>query len=311
MGFEREGFWGTVLVGHRGQVVLLKGYGFADSARRVRNSPATRFEMNSITKTFTAAAILQLAAAGRLAVSDPLELHLGPFPPDKRQATIDNLATHTAGLVQEGASLDHSSRDAFVESMKRTPLESAPGSTFRYTNAGFSLLAAVVERASGERFEDYLRKHLFAPTGLRTVLFRNQVPADDPQFARGYSEAAGTLVATTLGPLAWGTIGAGGIWSTAGDIYRWVLSLEGSSVVPASTHHLLFVPRPPPREGYGWHRETQGGHTFIHKGGGSDSFASQILYYPDDRLVIVWASNRVGKPWRQRLNRTLPALALQ
>ena len=193
--------------------------------------------------------------------------------------------------------------------MKRTPRESAPGSEFRYTNAGFSLLAAVVERVSGEGYEEYVRRHLFEPAGLQTALFRNQVPATDPAFAHGYSEESGSLTAGAANPYVWGTIGAGGIWSTVGDMYRWVVSLEGSSVVPASQHSHLFVRRPPPREGYGWHDEIRDGRHLIHKGGGSNGYASQILFFPEEKLVVVWASNRIGKPWRQQLNQVLPQIA--
>src|SRR5918999_1546393 len=97
--FAAYGFSGTVLVVRDGQVVLAKGYGLADVDRGIRNTAGTRFEMNSMTKRFTGVAILQLAAQGRLLLSDPVARYLGGFPPAKRSATIEQLATHTAGLI--------------------------------------------------------------------------------------------------------------------------------------------------------------------------------------------------------------------
>jgi len=93
---------------------------------------------------------------------------------------------HTSGLIVEGTSLAGDSRDAFVRDVRQPPRESAPGEKYRYSNAGFSLLAAIVEAASGETYEAYLRSHVFTPAGMRTVVFRDEVPAGDPLFAHGY-----------------------------------------------------------------------------------------------------------------------------
>src|SRR5512138_3674743 len=103
--YEARGFAGTVLVVRRDEIVLLKGYGFADIPRRIRNGAATRFEMNSMTKMFTGVSILQLAAAGKLRLDDPISRQLGPFPPTKSAATVAQLAMHTAGLAVEGTRL--------------------------------------------------------------------------------------------------------------------------------------------------------------------------------------------------------------
>src|SRR5881628_2219540 len=159
--YADSGLWGTVLVVRDRHIVLLKGYGLADSARRIRNTAATRFEMNSMTKMFTGVAILQLADQGRLRVDDPVERHLPGFSAAKRAATIAQLASHTSGLIVEGSTLAGESRAAFVRDVQRTAREAPPGTVYRYTNAGYSLLAAVIEVASGESYEAYLRAHAF------------------------------------------------------------------------------------------------------------------------------------------------------
>jgi CubicO group peptidase (beta-lactamase class C family) len=309
--FAEYGFSGTVLVVRDRRVVLLKGYGLADAQRGVRNSPATRFEMNSMTKLFTGVSILQLAGAGRLGLDDPVERYLGELPPEKRGATIRHLASHTAGLIVAGTDLAVDSRDSFVRDVKRTPREAAAGTAYRYTNAGFSLLAAIIEVASGQTYEAYLRQHAFAPAGMRTATFRDQVPAGDSLFAHGY---VGTPAGRELGPpnpYVWGTRGAGGVWATVGDMYRWLVAVEDGVVLDTPQRQLLFSPPvPPSEEAFGWHVRSPGGDTRrqIDKGGGSPDFASQLIYFPDDRVVMIWTCNDLRQRWRRTLNQALPAI---
>lgn len=307
---ETQGFHGTVLVVRGRRIVLLKGYGFANQEQRVRNTAATRFEQNSITKMFTGASILQLAATGMLRLDDPVERFLGAFPEGKRGATVEQLASHTAGLVPAGTTLAGDTREHFVRDVKAAPREAAPGTQYRYTNAGFSLLAAIVERASGEQFEEYLRRNIFARARMRTALFRDEIPANDPRFAHGYIGAQ----PGPANPYGWGTRGAGGVWSTVGDVYRWVVAVEDGLVLPAAQRATLFAPhKPPAQEMYGWHVRPAIDSTplMIDKGGGSPDFQSQLLYYPSEHVVIVWAMNNLEKRWRGDLNRVLSGLARQ
>jgi CubicO group peptidase (beta-lactamase class C family) len=302
---ERDGFSGSVLVVRDRRIVLAKGYGLADPRSGHRNSPATRFEMNSITKLFTGVSILQLADVGRLRLADPVERHLGAFPTSKGKATIEQLASHVAGMIIAGTALNGSTLEAYIEDVKRTPGESAPGAQYRYTNAGYSLLAAIVARASGRPFEEYVRQNVFAPAKMQTAVFRNQVPANDTLFARAH--------VGTPNPYNWGVIGAGGIWSTVGDIYRWVAAIEDGLVVPASQRARFFAePKPPSQEAFGWHvrAATDSTPRQIDKGGGSADFQSQLLYFPTEKVVIVWATNDLRKRWRQPLNALLVKAAM-
>ncbi len=308
--FAAYGFSGSVIVVRDRRIVLLRGYGLADVEHRVPNTAATRFEMNSMTKMFTGVAVLQLAAQGRLGLGDPVERFFGPFPPDKQGATIGQLATHTSGLIVEGTELAGESRDAFVRNVKRTPRESAPGERYRYTNAGFSLLAGIIEVVTGETYENYLRRHQFAPSGMRSAIFRDEVPCNDRLFAHGYVGTPMALVPGPPNPYVWGTKGAGGVWATVGDMYLWLVSLEDRRVLPeAQWHTLVTPPRPPAQEAFGWHVDsTVDGELRIQKGGGSDDFASQLLYYPRERVIIVWASNNLRQRWRRTLNAALPGI---
>jgi CubicO group peptidase (beta-lactamase class C family) len=224
---------------------------------------------------------------------------------------VEQLATHTAGLAVAGAPLDGRSRDAFVAGMKAAPVESPPGERYRYTNAGYSLLAAIIEVASGKSFEDYLRQHIFVPAGMQSPVFRTDVRAADATFARGYVGSPSGPVPGPPNPYGWGTVGAGGVWATVGDIYRWVVAVERGEVVPNRYRALLFsAPPPPSLEAYGWHvyAATDTARARIEKGGGSDDFASQLIHFPRDGVTIVWASNNLERRWRKTLNRALPDL---
>ena len=201
--FEKEGFWGAVLVVCDNRVVLLKGYGFADHERGIRNAPSTRFEMNSITKLFTGAAVLQLAAAKKIDVKDPVEKHLGAFPEEKRSATIEQLASHTSGLVAAGTELASETREGFLAAVKRAPREAVPGTHYRYSNSGFSVLAALIERVSGLSYEEYLRRNIFPAAGMQTAIFRDAVPRDDPRFAHGYVGSPSGLQPGPPNPYVW------------------------------------------------------------------------------------------------------------
>jgi CubicO group peptidase (beta-lactamase class C family) len=314
-GYEAQGFSGTVLVAKDGRIVLHRGYGLADRERGIRNGTETLFEVASITKTFTATAILQLEAAGKLRTADLLSQHLGPFPPEKAAATIHHLATHTGGLVPDGYDLGpREDRDTFIEAVKRAPLESTPGERYRYTNAGFSTLAAIVEKKSGIPFETYVLERLAKRAGMRDVYFRGSLPPSAAaRVARGYvaaSEGSTEAKESTPPPYQWSTRGSGALITTVADVYRWHTALRTGRVLARAELDKMFHPWP--NEGYAWHvqRDAKGRH-MIHKGGGMPEYASQIVEYPEQGVVIVWASNDLRKRWRQDLNRGISAIVLE
>jgi hypothetical protein len=142
------------------------------------------------------------------------------------------------------------------------------------------------------------------------ALFRNEVPPDDPLFAHGYVGTPAGLEPGPSNPYEWGTIGAGGVWSTVGDIYRWLVAVMAHRLLPEAQRRVLLSPPPPPaQEAFGWHVETApDGRQRISKGGGSDDFASQLLYYPAERVAIVWTSNNLRQRWRSTLNLALPGI---
>lgn len=309
--YAQYGLSATVLVARDRHIVLHKGYGLADRERRIANSSDTLFEMGSITKTFTAAALLRLEMDGKLHTADLVSQHLGEFPGPKAGVTLDHLLMHKGGLQVEGSDLhiDGKDRDVFVEAMKKTVMESAPGEAYRYTNSGYSVLAAVVEKVSAQPFETFLRQTLLLPAGMTKSGFRGDFAAGDRRIARGYLGSPQRIEEGPELQYVWGNRGAGGLIATVGDVYRWSLALQGNAILSESARQKMFAPAP--TEQYGWHVETTDrGTPLIQKGGGQVNFATHILQFPADDLTIVFASNNLQQRWRRTLTTNLPKVAL-
>jgi CubicO group peptidase (beta-lactamase class C family) len=310
--YEQYGFSGAVLVSRGGAVLLERGYGYANRETGERNTADTRFDFSSIAKTFTGAAVLALESEGILSVDDRLEDHLGPFSDERKSgATIHHLATHTAGLAHRSQSaLDYSEdRDRWILSMKEAPFESDPGSSYRYSNAGASFLAALVEEVAGEPFEDFVRARLFEPLGMDSTGFWSELEFGEAGVALGYGDESKTAAPAEYANWTWGLKGSTGIVSTVGDIHRWFEAMSQGDLLSPDQYARAFDPEE--TEAFGWHTETdEKGRTFIHKGGGLNAMQTQILAYPDQEVVIVWAHNNMARNWRRALNRGLTAIAL-
>lgn len=162
-----EGAGLTALAARHGEIVYCKGIGFADRESNIGAECDTVYDIGSITKQFTAAAILKLEMAGELATSDPLSDFVDGLPEDKQDITLHRLLTNTSGLVEQiGDDYDAQSRDGILAAAARSDLLSAPGTEYHYSNVGYSVLAAVIEMVSGIGYEEYLSRYLFVPAGM-------------------------------------------------------------------------------------------------------------------------------------------------
>lgn len=151
------GFSGVVAATRDDSILLRKGYGLADRERGVTFTSGTAIDIGSLAKQFTAAAILKLEAQGRCSTTDPIIRFFDRIPEDKRAITIHQLLTHTSGVVRD-VSIDGESREVVVRQILSMPLRLEPGARFAYSNAGYKLLAAIVEVVSGERFDVFIRR---------------------------------------------------------------------------------------------------------------------------------------------------------
>lgn len=292
-GFSEEGYSGAVLVAREGEIILHKAYGLADRERGIQNTPSTLFNVASVGKTFTAAAVLKLEMRGKLKTSDLISKHLGEFPGEKSGATIHHLLTHTAGLTADGSTLDYSSRRAFVQSVKDAPVESKPGEKYRYSNAGYTLLAAIVEEVSGRPFEIYLRDEIFKPAGLTSTGYPWDKKFDKAPVAVGY--AGSKLEELKPAPRAadeFGSRGPGNLITTVGDLYRWTQAIRTNKVLSEEAKRKMFTAYAHVTEGYGWHVvKTARGTTMVRRGGGRPDFESQVQWDIDENTLFIFTVN--------------------
>jgi CubicO group peptidase (beta-lactamase class C family) len=299
--FEAEGFSGVVLVERQGTVEFLQAYGYANRRQRIRNTPDTRFEMASLTKPFTSAAILKLQEQGKLRTSDRIDRYIGPLKPPKDLATIHHLALHQAGLVVRGTSPPGDSREAFLQGVRTSPAESKPGEKYRYTNAGYGVMAAIIEIVSGTSYNDYVRNEILLPLGLREAYFRDEKV---PGLALGYQKPPDNPEPAPSGPKSAWDHGAGGMMISVPDLHMAFKGLRSGKVLSQASLEIMFHPWP--EEGYGWHvKKDADGRRLIEKSGGHAAYASHLFHYPDDQVTIIWATNSLHKRFRADLNRRL------
>jgi len=166
----------------------------------------------------------------------------------KTAARIFRLAMLMYGkeLVVEGATLggDGTDRDRFIQNIKDTPMESPPGTNYRYTNAGYSVLAAIIERVSQQPYETFVREQLLNPAGMTNTGFRGDFARTDVRVARGYLGTPERIEEGPPLPYLWGTRGAGGIVATVGDVYKWLLAVQGDRILSAQAKKKTFAPSP-------------------------------------------------------------------
>lgn len=299
---EALGFSGAVLVAVGGEVVLEEGYGTADRETGRPVTAGTVFTVGSITKQFTAAAILALADRGALSVDDPIGRFFEGVPPDKAAITVHHLLTHTAGFPGAiGDDFEPIGRDAFVERALALELPRAAGERYEYSNVGYSLLGAIVEIASGRPYEAFLRETLFLPAGMEDTGYR--LPGWGPgRVAVGYrgGERWGTVLERPWaddGP-GWHLRANGGIHATVGDLWRWHLALAGDAILSGAAREAMFTPHVPEdaegssHYGYGWAIFTTArGTRLVAHDGGNGVFAADFRRYVDEDVVVVAASN--------------------
>lgn len=298
-----EGAGGTVLVANDGELAACRGLGLADRRRGTEARCDTAYDVMSMTKQFTAAAILKLEMMGALRMRDPLERFLGPVPGDKQQITLHHLLTHSSGLVSSvGGDYERVARGEVIARALESKLRSAPGDAYRYSNAGYSLLAAVVEEASGMGYEEFLRKHLFLPAGMRHTGY--VLPAwERDRVAVEYDEQGRSRGRPYDHPWAkdgpyWNLRGNGGMLSTARDMFRWYLALRDDRILSRAAKRKLFkpyvaeTPSAVTHYAYGWviAQSEDLGRIAWHDGGNGWSFGLVTRLMDRDAMVF-WISN--------------------
>lgn len=287
----KGGFSGVVLVARDGRILLQKGYGVADAGSGAAIGKDALFDWCSVTKQWTAAAVLKLEMQKKLDVDAPLSKVLKDVPKDKAKVTLRHLMNHTSGLSTAAEGFDDgvaTDREAFVRWALALPMTSEPGSKWEYNNTAYFLLAAIIEKVSGATYERYVKDNLFKPAGLADTFFigdpdldMSRVPKDDR--GKGVQFAYGNK-------LSWGYRGAGGIVASVADMLAWDRALRGTKVLSEAAKKKYYEVG---LDGYacGWFVKNADGATEYSHSGHTGKVFTYYLRRIDPDVVVAIALN--------------------
>jgi CubicO group peptidase (beta-lactamase class C family) len=294
----------SVAVAQHGRTLLSHGYGLADLELSVPTPAGASYEIGSVTKQFTAAAILLLAERGQLAIDDEMTKFLPDYPTHGNRITIRHLLTHTSGikgyteLPDFGEwSVQKKPRESFVKVFADPPLDFEPGAALVYNNSGYFLLGLIIEKVSGSTYADFVDKNLFAPLGMRNSYYCSERTIHR-NHAHGYDTADGQLVLKAYLDHTW-PYSAGSLCSTADDLTTWLTALHGGRLLKPESYRAMTTPAvlndgTKTRYGFGLGISEVGGRRLIAHGGGINGFLSETEYYPEAELAIVVLQNTAG-----------------
>ncbi len=281
-----------------GKVVKTAAYGLANLELNVPAKPETVFEIGSITKQFTAAGILLLAQEGKLSVNDKISQHLKNIPEAWTNVTIRHLLTHTSG-IKSYTGLDgfqiwrHLTQEQFIQAIGKQPMESQPGTAWKYCNTGFNLLGYIIENVSGQNYWDFMSQRIFQPLGMHATTNR-LLSLVIPNRAAGYEQTNRVWINRDSDLTE--VFAAGAIASTVGDLAEWNASLEGDRILNAASKEQMWTPAKltdgkATKYGFGWYVDAVEGHKNIGHGGSTSGFSASLQRFPDDKLAVIILTN--------------------
>lgn len=295
------GFRGVVLVARHGHILFQKGYGDAVEEWSVANTPDTKFELASLTKQFTGAAILLLAQAHKLDIDAPVTKYYPQAPDAWSEITVRQLANHTSGLpnnelanYNKGLCVPYTMEE-LIATFRSRPLKFKPGTDWAYTNTEYYLLAYIIQTVSQETYGDFLTHQIFKPLGMNASGFLPTL-AVIPQMAEGYASDGKSLRHRDYFDRSL-EIGAGGIYSTAADMLRWNEALNGEKLLNRKSLDLMFTPSTPGNYGFGWFTEKHV-RTKVYHEGSDPGFAAFEIRYPEEKAFVIVLANVEDAPVR-------------
>jgi CubicO group peptidase (beta-lactamase class C family) len=294
-------FRGAVLLARNRDVLLRSGYGLANEEWRITNTPTTRFRIGSVTKTFTAAAVLRLAEAGALDLSAPIGTWLADLPPAWQSFTLHQLLTHTSGLrdhmaVPAKRTLNRTgARPAdLVALIAAEPLLFPPGTGHSYSNTGYLLLGMWIETVSQRPYAAHLEEEILRPLQL-TATGYDSAPRILPERAAGYALQGGQLQNADFLDMSV-PFSAGGLVSTVDDLLLWNTALHGGALLSAGSYERMTARYPETLKddgyyGYGLFIAKTSGYTCLWHSGGVNGFIAVLQYYPELQASLIVLSN--------------------
>lgn len=293
----------AVLVIDDGEVIFREAYGLADVENNTPVTPQTNFRIASVTKQFTATAVMLLVDKGRISLDDTLDKFFPGFPDYGQSITVRHILNHTSGLpdyedrIPEGTTLQVHDRDVLKITLDTDEPLFKPGSQYQYSNTGYALLALIVEQASGQPFHEFVRNRIFKPCRMdRSVVF-----------VRGLNEVPGRAFGHKLQDSVWvrndqsvtsAVLGDGGVYSSIDDLARWVRALHAERLLRENSYKAMYAPPQIDGKttgyGFGWRIDTYKGETRYHHTGSTRGFTLCLQRFPDrNAAVIVLINNSI------------------
>lgn len=332
-------FSGSVLIVRGEEILFEQGFGLADKENNQPFTTDTVVDILSLTKQFTAAAILKLEEQGALSVNDTLDRFFDDVPQAKKAITLHHLLTHTSGL-KANYKYDYRkvTRDGLEKNVLNSSLRSTPGEEHFYSNVGYSLLGIIVEKVSGKSYEDFLHEHFFAPAGMTQTGYR--IPSWKPEnLAIGYRSRAITFRGKLARAARWFGVGDrwgspldqywaedgpwwnlranGGLLSTLNDLHRWHLALESNRILSEESKRKLYSPhvkRPDDDDyyGYGWIIENKPeAPQVIYHAGGNPYFFSLFYQFVQSDVLLLFATNNWNSVLSGQINELAEAIEIE
>lgn len=284
------------------QILYHKAFGLNDVAGKKPLDPGMVFRIGSVTKQFTASAILQLVAAGKISLQDEITRFIPDYPTQGKKITVEQLLNHTSG-VQSYTEMEEWTPEiqkkdftpaGLVDFFKNKPMQFEPGTQYNYNNSGYILLGYIIEKVSGMSYADYLAKKVFPAAGLKHTFYETQ-PRPIAGWAEGFSQGDNGFVPAE--PLSMTQpYAAGSLASTVEDLFRWTRAVHGGKVVSADLLKKAHTPNVLPngentRYGYGWIMGNVLGSPTVEHDGGINGFLSSLIYLPKEQVCVAILTN--------------------
>lgn len=296
----------AVLAVKDGKIILRKGYGMANLELGIPIKPEMVYCIGSLTKQFTSAAIMKLAEEGKVSITDDIKKYLPDYPTHGHKITIHHLLNHTSGIksytdIPGMFSLmrkDLTPKE-LIDFFKNQPMDFAPGERFLYSNSGYILLGAIIEKVSGKSYEAYIDDNIFKPLGMSNSYYGSNtriIPHRVSGYEKGKNEITNASYLSMTIPYA-----GGSLLSTVDDLHRWYQALEAGKVLSQKSLEQMYTPTKLNNEkthnyGYGWALGTLFGEKTIEHDGGVNGFYSYALRAPKKKVFVTVLTNC---PWRQ------------
>ncbi|MGD2089270.1 MAG: serine hydrolase [Candidatus Aminicenantes bacterium] len=296
----------SVLAVKDGKIILRRGYGMANLELGIPIKPEMVFRIGSITKQFTSVAIMKLAEEGKLSVTDDITKYLEDYPTHGHKITIHHLLNHTSGIKNYTNIKDllplmrkDMKPDELIDLFKNQPMDFAPGERFLYSNSGYVLLGAIIEKVSGKSYETYIDENIFKPLGMSNSYYGSNkriIPLRASGYKKEKKEIRNADYLSMTLPHA-----AGALLSTVDDLHRWYRALEAGKVLSQKSLEQMYTPAKlnngkAHNYGYGWGLGTLFGEKTIEHGGGINGFTTYALRVPEKKVFVTVLTNC---PWRQ------------